>query len=498
MPGQMNQSKKHHASGSYQVVIIGSGFGGQCAAMQLIKKGISDFLILERRSFAGGTWCQNTYPGAAVDVQSPLYSIASEPYDWSRLFAGQDELKAYTLHILEKYGLHEKIRLNTYVNGMTWDEADKCWEIGTTDNLTFRAQLVVNATGPLSKPIIPAFKGRDRFDGKSFHTNEWDHSYDHRGKRVAVIGSGASAAQVIPAIAPDVEELHVFQRAPHWVLPRHDYVFKPWQRRLLRLGPVYKALRQAIYWGLETRVLAFKYSRTLLRHFAQNVALRFMRRQIKDPDLRRQVTPDYAIGCKRILQSNTLYPTYQLPNVRLHTADDGIEEITEHGILTKTGNEVDVDLIVYATGYDATDGIISYPVVGRDGRSLAQLWNDYPRAYLGVTLPSFPNFFLIMGPNTGFGHTSVIIMIEAQMNYIMKSMTAVLERGSKSIEVTAKAEAEYTGLIHKEILKTVWAWGGCNSWYKSKSGRVVAMFPGFSFTFRRWANHFKQHHHQLG
>ncbi|MCQ8895794.1 NAD(P)/FAD-dependent oxidoreductase [Limnobacter humi] len=479
----------------HQVVIIGSGFGGQCAAINLIKRGISDFVILERREFMGGTWCQNSYPGAAVDVQSPLYSISHEPYDWSQMFAEQAELEEYTNHVIEKYKLREKTRTQTNVVKVEWQEELKCWRIETEQGDAVYAQILINASGPLSTPVIPNFPGRDTFKGKTFHTNNWDHSYDHRGKRVAIIGSGASAAQVIPAIAGEVGELHIFQRSPHWVLPRPDRSFKPWQRSLLRIKPVYKALRTAIYWGLEARVVGFKYSQTALKVFAQNHALKHIEQQIADPELRRKVTPDFTIGCKRIILSNTLYPAYCRPNVTLHDKTDGIARITETGIETQSGSQIELDLIVYSTGYDATDGVISYPVKGRDGKSLGEVWKEFPRAYLGTTVPGFPNLFIVTGPNTGIGHTSAIFVIEAQMNYIMKSIDALRKNNKQVIEVKPQAEHDYTHMIHTEMDKTVWKTGGCNSWYQSKSGHVIAMFPGFSFTYRQLANNFKPQHH---
>lgn len=481
----------------YTIVIIGSGFGGQCAAIELLRRGITDFRILERRDFMGGTWCQNSYPGAAVDVQSPLYSLSHEPYAWSQMFAEQAELEEYTRHVIEKYGLRARTDTGCNVDGVSWDDEAGVWRIATSSRGVLTAQFVINASGPLSTPVIPDFPGRDRFRGRSFHTNDWDHGYDLRGKRVAIIGSGASAAQVIPAIAPEVAHLHVFQRTPHWVLPRPDRRFSPLERRLLGIRPLHRALRTAIYWQLETRVVGFKYSDRMLRLVAQRTALNHIRRQIADPALRRAVTPDYTIGCKRIILSNTLYPALARDNVTLHTKDDGIAEITETGIRTRSGEEVELDLIVYSTGYDATDGVISYPVAGRNGRTLADFWAEYPRAYLGTSAPGFPNFFIVTGPNTGIGHTSAIFVIESQMKYIMKSIETVLGRGGRTIEVRPDAEQRYTGMIHREMDRTVWKKGGCHSWYQSRSGHVIAMFPGFSFTFRMLAARFRPEHHEF-
>ena len=367
--------------------------------------------------------------------------------------------------------------------------------IETSAKGVFEARIVINASGPLSTPVIPNFPGRDSFQGATFHTNHWDHDVSLKGKRVAIIGSGASAAQAIPAIAPEVGHLHVFQRTPHWVMPRPDRKFSGWQRTLLGIKPLHKALRSLIYWELETRVIGFKYSSWGLKQFAQKVALRHIAKQIKDPELRAAVTPDYTIGCKRIILSNTLYPALCRDNVSLHTKGSGVAEITPTGIRTQDGKDIAVDVIVYSTGYDATDGAISYPVIGRNGTTLQQQWEEFPRAYLGTAMPGFPNLFVVTGPNTGIGHTSAIFVIEAQMNYIMKSLDALKQAGKQAIEVKPEAEANYTQMIHEEMKQTVWKSGGCNSWYQSKSGHVIAMFPGFSFTYRQMANRFKPQHH---
>jgi len=481
----------------HTAIIIGSGFGGQAAAINLRRIGIEDFLILERRAWMGGTWSQNSYPGAAVDVQSPLYSLSFEPYKWSQMFAEQDELVEYTNHVLAKHGLREKTRLNANVTKVQWDEAAQLWQVQLEGGEVLCAKFIVNASGPLSTPVIPNFKGRDTFQGTSFHTNNWQHDHRLQGKRVAIIGSGASAAQVIPAIAPEVKQLHVFQRTPHWVLPRPDHVFSKFERALLGNKLIYKALRTAIYWALESRVIGFKYSKTMLNVVAQKAALKHIERQIADPAIRKAVTPDFTIGCKRIILSSTLYPALCRPNVQLHPKDDGIAEINERGILTAKGQQIDLDLIVYSTGYDATDGVISYPVVGKGGRSVQDVWAEFPRAYLGTTLPGFPNFFVVTGPNTGIGHTSAIFVIEAQMEYIRRAIAAVQQQGAKAIEVKPQAEAAYTDMIHREMKQTVWQSGGCTSWYKSKSGHVIAMFPGFSFTFRQLAKAFKPGDHTI-
>lgn len=480
---------------TYRVLIIGSGFGGQCAAVNLLKAGIDDFRLLERRDFFGGTWCQNTYPGAAVDVPSPLYSLSFAPFPWTQMFAAQAELHRYTEHVIERFGLRERVELQTNVERIEWDDAEKRWSVHTSKGI-FYAQFVINASGPLSQPVIPPFPGQDRFEGKTFHTNNWDHSYDYRGKRVAIVGSGASAAQVIPAIAAEVEQLHVFQRTPHWVLPRADRTFGPFQRWLLGVKPAYKLLRWLLYWQFETRVIAFKYSKPAL-HLVQRQALRFLKQQVPDPVLRAKLTPDFTIGCKRILLSSTYYPALTRPNVTLHSREQGIAEIDETGITTTDGQHIEVDLIVWSTGYDATDGVVSYPVTGRQGVQLKDVWSEYPRAYLGTSLPDFPNLFIVTGPNTGIGHTSALFIIEAQMNYILDCIHTLQSKGLRSIEVRPAAERTYTAMIHREMERTVWKSGGCHSWYQSKSGHVIAIFPGFSFSYYRLTRTLKPADHIL-
>jgi cation diffusion facilitator CzcD-associated flavoprotein CzcO len=481
---------------TYRVLIIGSGFGGQCAAINLLKAGIDDFRLLERRDFFGGTWCQNTYPGAAVDVPSPLYSLSFAPYPWTQMFAGQAELQRYTEHVAERFGLRERVLLQTNVERIEWDEAHKCWAVHAGAKGTFHAQFVINASGPLSQPVIPHFPGQERFQGKTFHTNNWDHGYDYRGKHVAIIGSGASAAQVIPAIAADVAHLHVFQRTPHWVLPRADRSFGRFQRWLLGVKPAYKLLRWLLYWQFETRVIAFKYSRPAI-HLVQRQALRFLKRQVANPQLRQKLTPDFTIGCKRVLVSSTYYPALTRPNVTLHSREHGVAAFDETGIITTDGVHIDVDLIVWSTGYDATDGVISYPVTGKNGVQLRDVWAQYPRAYLGTSLPAFPNLFIVTGPNTGIGHTSALFIIEAQMNYILDCIRTVQAKGLRSIEVRPEAERTYTQMIHREMERTVWKTGGCRSWYQSKSGHVIAIFPGFSFSYYRLTRALKPADHIL-
>lgn len=479
----------------HSVVIVGTGFGAISAAIALLKKGVNDFVMLERRSFAGGTWLQNTYPGAAVDVQSPLYSVSGEPYAWSHLFAKQNELADYTQSLIAKYLLSDHIRLCAEVSSVIWSQDH--WQVSLRNNETLACKAIINATGPLSTPVIPDFDGFDTFKGASFHTNDWQHNIDITNKTVAIIGSGASAVQVIPAIVDDVKELHVVQRTPHWVLPRMDWAFSPWLSKVLAFRPLYACIRWFIYWALEVRVLAFKYNHTLLKLVGEWPAKKHIRKQVNDPSLRAKLTPDFTIGCKRIIVSNTYYPALQKPNCELHDQQDKLLSFTETGLLFERKGKVDVDVVVFATGYNASDSMVSYDVTGRNNASLAKQWSDFPRAYLGTSLPNFPNFFVITGPNTGIGHTSAIFVIESQLEYVMRCIDILQSDSVKMIEPRPEAEIQYTDMVHAEMEKTVWKTGGCSSWYQNKQGKVIAMFPGFSFTFRRLCKRFTFGHHRI-
>jgi cation diffusion facilitator CzcD-associated flavoprotein CzcO len=479
----------------HAVVIVGTGFGAISAAIALLKRDIEDFVMLERRSFAGGTWLQNSYPGAAVDVQSPLYSIAGEPYAWSHLFAKQNELAAYTQNLIAKYLLCEHIRLNAEVVGAIW--RDSYWDVRLANDEILTCKAIINATGPLSNPVVPEFNGFDKFKGSSFHTNDWQHSVDITNKKVAVIGSGASAVQVIPAIVDKVATLHVIQRTPHWVIARMDWAFPRWLSNVFAFLPLYTVIRWFIYWTLEMRVLAFKYSRTLLKVLAEWPARKHLKNQVGDEALRKKLTPDFTIGCKRIILSNIYYPALQRANCELHDQHDTFIGFTENGLSFAGSGDLEVDVVVFATGYNASDSMVSYDVTGRKGTRLNEHWRDYPRAYLGTTVPNFPNFFVITGPNTGIGHTSAIFVIESQMKYVMRCIDILQSSKVKAIEPTESAETEYTEMVHSEMEKTVWKTGGCASWYQNKQGKVIAMFPGFSFTFRRLCKRFIFGHHHI-
>jgi len=479
----------------HSVIIIGTGFGGLSAAINLRKQNINDFIMLERRGFAGGTWLQNTYPGAAVDVQSPLYSLSAHPYPWTHLFAKQDEIADYTQNIIEQYSLRKNIQLNAIVKNAQWHYDH--WSLLLHTGETYKCKVLISATGPLSTPLIPEFAGLDTFAGRHFHCNDWQHDIDLRNKTIAVIGNGASAVQIIPAIINSVNSLHFVQRTPHWILPRPDWRIPSLLRWLVATKPIYAIIRCCIYWSLELRVIAFKYSKRLLRLVAQRPALKHLKKQVNSAELRHKLTPAFVIGCKRILISNTFYPAIQKSNCTLHDANDGIKAFTARGIDFFQSGEVKIDVVIFATGYNAVDSLVSYNVRGEHGLALSDAWKDFPRAYLGTSIPHFPNFFVVTGPNTGIGHTSAIFVIESQMKYIMQCIDEVITNKAKSIQPTEFAEDQYTEMLHKEMTKTVWAYGKCTSWYQNKQGKVIAMFPGFSFMFRRLCKKFIRNHHLI-
>lgn len=480
----------HH----YTYLIIGSGFGGLATAIQLQKRGITDFLILERDHDLGGTWYANQYPGAQVDVPSHLYSLSFEPYNWSRLFAKQEEILTYTHHILNKHQLRKKASTNANVTELRFDDQKQIWQVSCEDGRVWTANFVINATGILSQPNIPTFKGQDQFKGKAMHTAQWDRDFDYRQKKVAVIGNGASAIQVVPTIAPEVKHLTVFQRTPHWVTPRPDRELASWERKWLQNYPLVRKIhRHLIYAQLELRILAFQ-NPSLLKLY-QLIAKRHLNKQVSSPTLRQRLTPNYILGCKRILLSNEYYPALQRNNVTLLSKMSGIQEFTETGIQTIDGRHIEVDLMVYATGFKASEGLIGYPIVGKNGISLQEVWANYPHAYLGATIPHFPNLFMIAGPNTGIGHTSALFMLEAQLQYLFNIIDHQQKEKWTTFEVKEEVEKAYNEKIQRDLAKTVWQSGGCKSWYQTESGVNSTLYPYSSLFLWRDCSRFKPEEH---
>lgn len=481
----------------YEFIIIGSGFAGIAAAVNLQRNNFRDYLMLERDEELGGTWWRNSYPGAAVDVQSHLYSLSFEPYDWSRLFAKQYELLKYTNHCLDKYDIRPHALTNANVSKLRYREDDAIWEVHLHDGRLFEATHIINASGGLSQPNIPPFKGLSDYKGKTMHTARWDHSYDYKDKRVAVIGTGASAIQVVPAIAPVVDQLFVFQRQAHWIMPRPDRALTNVERSTFNRFPaIRKAFRNALFAQFEARVIAFRNPDKLIP-IVQRDAEKHIENSIADPDLREKVTPTYTMGCKRVLLSNDYYPALSRENVHLITSPTGIDYMNKTGIITTDGKQVDVDLIVFATGFHASENNVVYPIEGLDGRKISDEWANGAHAYLGTTVPFFPNLFILAGPNTATGHTSAIGLIESQIEYIIRALKYKKEKNAKSIEVKAGVEKAYNDRIQKQLEGTVWKTGGCESWYQTKDGKITTLYPTFSVVFRRDCKNFKPGNHVL-
>lgn len=475
---------------SHAVVIVGSGFAGLCMAIKLKQAGIDDFVILERGGDVGGTWRDNHYPGAACDIPSVLYSLSFEPNpNWSRKYPTQPELLEYQRHCARKYGLLPHLHLNAEVVHCRYDEATASWTVHTRDGRRYRGSVLVSGMGGLSNPAYPDIPGLDGFCGPAFHSAAWDHTVDLRGKRVAVIGSGASAIQFVPRIAPLVARLDYYQRTPPWVLPKDDRRMKPWERRLFRTVPLAQKLwRWGTYWLLEGRVLAFTRAPALMKG-VEWIVQRQMRKHIADPELRRRLTPNYRAGCKRILLANDYYPALARPNVDVITA--GIREITPTGITTCDGRHREVDVIIYGTGFKVQELAPPGLYVNGRGEDLADRWRDAPEAFLGTTVPGYPNLFFIVGPNTGLGHNSMIYIIESQVRYILDAIRSMRRRRLREVDVRPEVARRYNDRLQRMLEGTVWTSGGCKSWYLNAQGRNTTLWPSFTFRFRQQLRRFR-------
>jgi cation diffusion facilitator CzcD-associated flavoprotein CzcO len=464
------------------IAIVGSGFSGLGMAIRLKREGRDDFVVLERGSEVGGTWHYNTYPGCACDVPSHLYSFSFAPNpDWTQTYSPQAEIGAYLRRCADRFDVRSHVRLNTTVKSAEWDEQAGRWRI-ETDRGLLSARVLVAGMGPLAEPKIPDIPGLDRFEGATFHSARWDHDHDLKGERVASIGTGASAIQLVPSIQPDVETLHVFQRTPPWVFPHSNRPTTRLERRLYRAFPMLqKLVRGGVYAARETFVVGFVKNPRVMK-VAEKLARAHMRRQIDDPELLEKVMPDYTIGCKRILPSNKWYPALGQPNVELVTS--GIAEVREHSIVTEDGVEREVDTIIYSTGFQVTDMPVGKQVRGRDGRTLDETWEGSPRAHLGCTVPGFPNLFMLLGPNTGLGHSSMVYMIESQIAYVLGALRTMDEADAASLEVRADAAAGFNERLEEQLDGTVWN-TGCASWYLDDTGRNATLWPDWTWRFRQ-------------
>jgi len=465
-----------------RVAVVGSGFSGLGAAIRLKRDGIEDFVVLERAGDVGGTWRDNTYPGCACDVPSQLYSFsfALNP-GWTRSFSPQPEIQEYLRRCVREHGLGPYLRFDQELLEAAWDGERRHWRLRTSGG-AWTAQVLILGTGPLSEPSVPSIPGLERFRGTVFHSAQWNHDHDLAGERVAVVGTGASAIQFVPHLQHAAARLHLFQRTPPWILPRVDRSITGAERWLFRHLPgAQRIARLGVYWSRESSVVGFTREPRLMK-LVERLARRHLRRQVPDPELRRRLTPSYTIGCKRILLSNDYYRAVSRPNVELVT--DGIAEVREHSIVTRDGAEREVDTIILGTGFHVTDSPTMRRVRGRDGVSLAESWRLGMSAYLGTSIAGFPNLFMLVGPNTGLGHNSIVLMIESQLAYISDALRHMAESGATSVEVRPEVQSAFENEVQARMPRTVWSSGGCASWYLDARGNNTTLWPGSTWGYR--------------
>jgi cation diffusion facilitator CzcD-associated flavoprotein CzcO len=464
------------------VVIIGSGFGGLGMAIKLREAGNDNFVVLEKAGDVGGTWRENSYPGAACDVQSHMYSFSFAPKnDWSKRYAERQEIQQYILDTTEKFGIRPFLRFNREVCGMHFDQAKGLWTVDTAAGERFVARHVVLASGPLHVPSIPTFPGQENFKGKIFHSAQWDHDYDLSGKQVVSVGTGASTIQYAPEIARKVARLSILQRTPAWVIPRDERAYADWEKRLFVSLPFSRTLHRArLYGSNESR--AWPLFAPRVAAVIQKLAKLFINVKVKNQALAKALTPDYLIGCKRILISNKWLPMFNRDNVELIGA--GIKELREHSVLLRDGRELPADCIILGTGF-VTDPRIymkDFPCTGLPGHDLTQDWKESPEAYYGTTVTGFPNFYQLLGPNTALGHNSVIFMIEAQVHYIMQCLKRLQEKGADYLDVKPQVQREFNQKLQAKFVGTAWS-SGCTSWYQQAGGKNVLIWPGATWRF---------------
>jgi len=464
------------------VIIVGTGFSGLGTAIKLKEAGIHDFVVLEKEDEIGGTWRDNTYPGCACDVPSLMYSFSFEQNpDWSRLFAEQDEIQEYLRHCARKYDVRKHIRFGVEFTGAEWDEHDHTWHVPGSDGTEYIGRALVNGLGALHLPSYPELDGLEKFQGEVFHSATWNHDYELEGKRVAVVGTGASAIQFVPKIAEKVSQLHLFQRTPPWIQPKPDRKIPERLKRWFRRVPLLQSIvRAAVYWLLEIRSVAVIHNQHLVR-LSEKLTKRYIRKEIKDPQLAAKLTPDYAMGCKRILLSNDYYPALNRSNVTVRT--NGVAEVRENSVIDGDGHEHPVDAIIFGTGFHVVDAFDHLDIVGRDGRKLRDAWAGGQEAHLGVTVSGFPNMFFLLGPNTGLGHNSVVFMIESQINYVLSCLQPMVRGEITQLDVRQSAQDAFNREIQGELSEAVWSAGGCNSWYVDENGVNRTLWPGFSFQY---------------
>lgn len=480
------QKKQHPIVASHDVIIIGSGFSGIGAGIRLIKEGINDFIILEKHENLGGTWRDNTYPGCECDVPSALYSYSfAQNKNWSKVFAGQEEILNYTEKTARDFGVLPYIRFGINGYNIAWQEDEQFWLVYTEQGI-YKANKVISCVGYLHEPIMPKLPGLEGFDGAVFHSSRWDHDLDLTGKRVAVIGTGASAIQFMPEIQPKVKDLVAFQRTPQWILPKPDIKLNKFVRGIFQLPFTLNLFRKSLYLGMETFGLGFRKPAILKR--LQGLAKWHINRHIKDEALKKKITPDYTMGCKRVLLSNHYYKTLAQDNVSVVAS--GVDRIEGNTIIASNGEQYEADVIILGTGFHVADVPIAQRVQGKSGKTMAEIWQGSPEAYRGTTITDFPNFFLVLGPNLAIGHNSAFIIIEAQLDYVMGALTEMRDNNLSSVEVNSQAQEKYNEKVQQDLQTTVWNTGGCTSYYIDENGKNSIGFPWGTLKLRKMLANF--------
>lgn len=467
----------------FPIAILGAGFSGVGMGIKLKQAGIHSFTIFERAGEVGGTWRDNTYPGAGCDVHSHLYcySFAQNP-DWSRAFSGWREIQDYIVDITDRYSVRPHIRFNKEVVGTRFDEATGLWTVEFADGETFKARAVISAAGGLANPAYPKIKGLKSFKGKLMHTARWDNDFSLKGKKVGMIGSGASAIQAGPPMAKDAKHLTVFQRTPHWIIPKGDREITGIEKKLFEtVPPLMWARRWALYWMYEARGPLIISNKPWLKKIAKTLGMAHLRKQLKDPALRRACTPDYQFGCKRVLISNDWYPMLERDNVTLETT--GIERITPKGVVTADGGEHELDVLIMATGFQVSISEAPFDIRGRNNLGLDEAWDGGAEAYKGITVSGFPNLFFMLGPNTGPGHNSVLVYTEMQIDYALQAIEKLRDEDIKYLDVKQDVQDDFNAEMQKRMQNTSWT-SGCNSWYLSEDGKNSTLYPGLNIEYR--------------
>ncbi len=470
-------------------LIVGAGFSGLCMAIHLRRDKMDSFLIVEKGTDIGGTWHENRYPGCACDIPSHLYCFSFDKNSqWSRMYAGQKEIKAYLKSCVERFQLSPNIRLNTALREAVWNQATGRWQVTLSDGGTVDARVLVSGVGALHVPAYPELSGADQFAGTAFHSAEWNEDIDLEGKTIAVIGTGASAIQFVPRIATLAKKLYVFQRTPAWIVPKPDpLIADSWQNRFRQIPGAMRLFRTFLFIQHEIRVLGFLGNKKL-QTAGEQMAREHLSAQVSNETLRAKLTPKYAFGCKRVLGSSDFYPAMMRPNVELVT--NAIQEVKEHSIIDAEGIERPVDVIIYGTGFRVTDFFRGLRIVGRDGLEIHEAWRKEVGTYLGITVSGFPNFYMLLGPNTGLGHNSVVLMIEAGTRYIMNCLRLMKRRNLVTLEVKPDVQKRFLEQLRQRLKGTVWQTGGCRSWYQDQAtGENPVLWPGSVISYIRRTRH---------